>query len=163
MFGNKNRSVWFGRTHERKYFSYRRVVTVLQDGTELLCDGPLSFRGILDKPLEPQTADGRWTVNIYTEDMQLHPNTGEKNDPMVKPDKQTCGSGLFGWRLNSSSFQKTAAKNGAVSASFWMTPANRRKCTLHPGCIFTWTHNDTTASFQRLSGFRMEPHPRGGS
>lgn len=93
-----------GRTNERMYFSYRRVVTALQDGTELVCDGPLSFRGISDKTSRTSlTADGRWTVNIYTEDMAASPKHG-KYDPMVKPDKQTCGSSLFGWRLNASSF-----------------------------------------------------------
>lgn len=109
-----------GGTNERMYFSYRRVVTALQDGTELLCDGPLSFRGILDKPR--LISDSWWPVDckhLYR-GHAASPKHGKKNDPTVKPDKQTFGSSLFGWHLNSSSFQNGGEKKKCVRIGLFL-------------------------------------------
>lgn len=75
-----------GRTNKRMYSSCTRVVTALQDGTELVCDGLLSF------------SDSWWPVDckhLYR-GRAASPKHG-KYDLMVKPDKQTCGSSLFGY------------------------------------------------------------------
>lgn len=73
-------------------FFYRQPAAEQPDVAELVCDGPVNQRGVKNK------------LNLWREGRkhvsprhatQPHPNMKKKKNPMVKADKQSCGSGLF--------------------------------------------------------------------
>lgn len=85
-----------------------------------------------------------------------------KNDPMVKPDKQMCGSSL--WRLNSSSFQYGGEKKKIVHISLFLNDSwKQEKVHITPRMYIYMNPQRHSSIISEALWVRDGTSPTGGS